>query len=479
MSKLFGVLHNSPIENLDLNANSHGTIQSAPQTWNDAFQDGVYKAYTALGINQDTARRHSQTFGDLIEFTPYQSVMDIADYTQGNGNALDAGLASIDFVPGIGKATTAAAKNIFAGAKAAERLGKLNAMREAEKMLSNGMDERDVWNKTGFFRGDDGMMRFEIDDSKAKPNFGVGVYGEGIKDKEWSPIIHKSLAKAYPEHEKIMFDLVGNERKGGSFAPAVPATSDTFGKAPEITIDGGTIVEQFSTGLHELQHATQHAEGFSRGSNPLNFTDALANMKSSAFNNVKYINENLSKLAKKLEAEPDNATYKKSYDYLLTQREQNAKIAQMDINKEAFDRYQRKLGEAEARLVEKRLKYSPDQRKAIFPYDDLDVPRGELWIGDKGHGNISKNQGVLSMNETALEKIRSGKKFSSEDKQQILSELEGTKAYESAVSYLKKKKKKVTNDSLYSRIKTQDANSSKFNKSHNKISILKFDFIII
>jgi len=58
------------------------------------------------------------------------------------------------------------------------------------------------------------------------------------------------------------------------------------------------------------------------------------------------------------------------------------------------DVYQRNLGEAEARLTQKRLDYTPEQRQAIFPYDDLDVPRGELWIGDKGKGV----RGALSIN---------------------------------------------------------------------------------
>lgn len=43
-----------------------------------------------------------------------------------------------------------------------------------------------------------------------------------------------------------------------------------------------------------------------------------------------------------------------------------------------FDLYQRLGGEAEARAVQKRLDYTPEQRANTFPLDDYDVPLGDL-----------------------------------------------------------------------------------------------------
>jgi hypothetical protein len=67
-----------------------------------------------------------------------------------------------------------------------------------------------------------------------------------------------------------------------------------------------------------------------------------------------------------------------------------------EIINRANAKYKRNLGEAESRLVEKRLNYKPEQRRNVFPYDDLDVPRNELWIGEKGKGN----QGIMSIIES-------------------------------------------------------------------------------
>jgi hypothetical protein len=41
---------------------------------------------------------------------------------------------------------------------------------------------------------------------------------------------------------------------------------------------------------------------------------------------------------------------------------------------EAPDSYQRSAGEAEARLVQKRLNYTPEQRQQIPPWTEFDVP---------------------------------------------------------------------------------------------------------
>ena len=43
-----------------------------------------------------------------------------------------------------------------------------------------------------------------------------------------------------------------------------------------------------------------------------------------------------------------------------------------------YDLYQRIGGEAEARMVQKRMDYTPEERAATFPLDDYDVPLNEL-----------------------------------------------------------------------------------------------------
>ena len=45
-----------------------------------------------------------------------------------------------------------------------------------------------------------------------------------------------------------------------------------------------------------------------------------------------------------------------------------------------FDAYKRLAGEAEARAVEARMKFTPEQRRATFPLDSYDVPLDSLII---------------------------------------------------------------------------------------------------
>jgi hypothetical protein len=280
MSKLFGALY-SPINQLDPNAQYDGEIRPYQQTWGEALQDGVRNAYTALGASQGLANRHSQAVRDLVEWTPYQSVMDVADYAQGNGSALDAGIGAMDFVPGIGQGVSMAAKKIFAGAKAAERLGKLDAMRKAEKMLGDGRAPEYVWRQTGFMRGEDGLMRFEIPDNQAEwsldkvrkegMDFYKNIHGldesEAFKATEIGMggemqdiLKHDELYKAYPElasgHTVIKsFD----DGSRGSFHP----------KSGDISISRNLLPDDAkSTHLHEVQHAIQRLEDFDNGFNP-------------------------------------------------------------------------------------------------------------------------------------------------------------------------------------------------------------------
>lgn len=133
MGKLFGALYN-PIAQLDPNANSYGQIGVAPQTWGDAVQDGVRNVYTALGASQGTANRHAQAVGDLIGYTPYQSVMDIADYAQGNGSALNASFSSLDIMPGLSSVKGILAR-VMDDKGRQELLDRLNKLNEGDKRI--------------------------------------------------------------------------------------------------------------------------------------------------------------------------------------------------------------------------------------------------------------------------------------------------------------------------------------------------------
>ena len=138
--------------------------------------------------------------------------------------------------------------NSFAGEKAiTANVGKLD---QAKAMLEKGADEVEIWQKTGWFKDKDGAWKFEIGDSKARPNPNFksgGKLGELLE--------HEELFKAYPELKDISVKKINDEggEKLGYYDP----------NKKEIAINN---IGDKSTLMHEVQHAIQEIEGFAKGS---------------------------------------------------------------------------------------------------------------------------------------------------------------------------------------------------------------------
>ena len=138
--------------------------------------------------------------------------------------------------------------NSFAGEKAiTANVGKLD---QAKAMLEKGADEVEIWQKTGWFKDKDGAWKFEIGDSKARlnPNFKSGGRLSELLE-------HEELFKAYPELKDIKIKKISDEggEKLGYYDP----------NKKEIAINN---IGDKSTLMHEVQHAIQEIEGFSKGS---------------------------------------------------------------------------------------------------------------------------------------------------------------------------------------------------------------------
>lgn len=219
-------------------------------------------------------------------------------------------------LPAPAMGSPASQLGIFAGrnAKTADH----GAMQRAAARLAAGDDPRVVWREEGWMKGPDGHMRFEIDDSGASRVNAV----EENKPAGWYPkemgeaFRHPDLYAAYDDlaARPFAFEMAGNTF--GEMRGAYWPESDRF-------YVGGPREEQLSTAAHELQHGVQKREGFARGGDSGQF-----NQQSTPYS-------------------PRQA-------------------------------YQRLAGEAEARAVQKRLDYTPEQRRAIYPLDDYDVPLDEL-----------------------------------------------------------------------------------------------------
>lgn len=151
-------------------------------------------------------------------------------------------------------------KNIFGGEKA---LGANKAKLEVAKELTQkGMDESEVWAKTGWYKDIDNKWKFEINPKggELKELKGIQKLGEVLDDKE--------LFKAYAELEDLPI-LTTNIKKDGVKA--------YFMRTNSKGIEDNAIFFDYeylqtaskddirSTLYHELQHAVQKIEGFASG----------------------------------------------------------------------------------------------------------------------------------------------------------------------------------------------------------------------
>lgn len=165
------------------------------------------------------------------------------------------------------KASTGAAgreaRFMFAGrgAQTADTL----ALSMAQERIAAGEDAEMVRKEIGWFTGEDGKWRFEINDSDAALNL-------------------SSIEAAYPRAGVTRYDaLAGDILDHPRLFAAYPQLRDTpvtvWSDAASDTVEGSNLFGQIairanseadilSTLLHELQHSVQTQEGFAEGGNP-------------------------------------------------------------------------------------------------------------------------------------------------------------------------------------------------------------------
>lgn len=147
--------------------------------------------------------------------------------------------------------------NIFAGQRAAARAGGTTRdnMAKAAEMFDAGVDEREIYNRTGVFKGADGKLRYEILDETSTIN--LDRFGEEELRLE-DFLNHPELFETYPTMRGIRVDRA---RDDASYRGAFLPTSQRIFLSDKLTPE-----EMRSTLLHEAQHAVQDREGFSGGS---------------------------------------------------------------------------------------------------------------------------------------------------------------------------------------------------------------------
>lgn len=303
---------------------------------------------------------------------------------------------------------------------------------DATKLAAKKADPKEIWVRTGTFKSPDGSWKQEIDDSGAKFIGAEGIAakaqalrarGDEIKqlvkpnkaqpdlfpkeltaarrplkqeakeinqqlDSYFGPTQmpqsgnlapyayeHSALYEAYPELRKVVV-------RQGKSDPGLYGSyqGDALRGTGQLDVtSAGLKNDPRSTATHEMQHAVQDIEGFAEGGSPMDFAIA----KARAFDQIKQINDQLSHFAKKMDTEADPVALdalKNQYQDAMYQRAQLQEMAQIDPT----DAYRRLAGEAESRAVQKRLDYTPEQRRQVFPLDDYDVPLDEIIVRRNG-----------------------------------------------------------------------------------------------
>lgn len=303
--------------------------------------------------------------------------------------------------------------NMFAGPNA--RTADRAALTRAQEMAASGASRDEIWANTGWFQGVDGKWRFEIDDSGAtvamparapyvselatqyaRENFGVNsIIDLPVNDirrqeaMQWAqtktPSIADQRAQSWPlndvlDHpemraayglDDVSFGREMDAGLQGSYSPTTKRVRAT----DESAWLGGPEADPRSTVLHEVQHYTQETEGFARGGDPRAvYEDEITRLNARMTALVRE-QDTLRSIINGGNTGVDTAPYaarlekaKAEYRAVMAEREALADP------KARMDGYRRLAGETEARNVQTRRDFTPEERRARPPWETQDVP---------------------------------------------------------------------------------------------------------
>jgi hypothetical protein len=269
-------------------------------------------------------------------------------------------------MPGAG---APAALGIFIGRGAK---GWNKAMNDvAKKMTKQGATPEEVWQTTRNFKGPDGMWRQEISDQAARinPSVSQGPLSMYLK--------HPELYENYPDLRQVLVRTDPDVRTS-SYSPA----------ADDILIKSRDPDKAVSSALHEVSHAVQTREGFAPGGSSL-----MAFKDPQAFDVLKEVRASMStptsKEVYRIDAgwSPEDVGTKafedayKQYVKYIKDQSKTPEFDRLVQERAANVYYERLLGEAEARAVESRRLWTPEQRLQGIPsqsYERIGEPGGVI-----------------------------------------------------------------------------------------------------
>ena len=152
-------------------------------------------------------------------------------------------------------------KTLFAGERSAT--ADKGALTEARELETSGTDAGQIWETTGWFKGQDGKWRSEIDDSAAK----VVVEPKDLQAGNYvlqDLIEHDDLFKAYPAFANMKVSVYDGSPKGAG--GAYHFQSGTLQINRNASADKKALRD---TLIHEIQHGLTSKEGFAYLGNPI------------------------------------------------------------------------------------------------------------------------------------------------------------------------------------------------------------------
>jgi hypothetical protein len=301
-------------------------------------------------------------------------------------------------MPGVG---APAALGIFIGRGAK---GWNKAMNDvAKKMSKQGATPEEVWQTTGNFKGPDGMWRQEISDQAARinPSVSQGPLSMYLK--------HPELYENYPDLRQVLVRTDPDVRTS-SYSPA----------GDDILIKSRDPEKGVSSALHEVSHAIQTREGFAPGGSSL-----MAFKDPQAFDVLKEVRASMStptsKEVYRIDAgwSPEDVGTKafedayKQYVKYIKDQSKTPEFDRLVQERAANVYYERLLGEAEARAVESRRLWTPEQRLQGIPSQSYER------IGEPG--------GVIPLEKLIIKKSEGGEVLSSPEEQPVTEESSASK----------------------------------------------------
>ncbi len=272
-------------------------------------------------------------------------------------------------------------KYSFAGINS--EIANYSTLAVAENLEKQGKTAQEIFEQTGWYRGNENKWRYEIDDS----NFTISDNIRKNTGYNLKNILQNAdeLYKAYPQLKDAEINFV---ELPANIAGGYNETFDSY-IINNNMIDNTNELKK--TLIHEIQHNIQAIEDFSRGSsdnwqetktklenklsdidkqidninNKIGFEDYKNKLLDEYFENNNF---DSNEYFRKLEEFQNNSKYAEQIQRLKAQKKSIETTYGSIKNRDNFDLYQNTAGEQESNNAEKRLKMDLQERKTKLPF---------------------------------------------------------------------------------------------------------------